>query len=96
MKHTIRQHGQLVQIDCELGSGVLDKNGREIFEGDIVRFDNKKHRVYPGVGNGLTLVNYKNMGVTLEHLTIDMNVRNRGGREDFRALDVEVVGHVGV
>ena len=36
MKHTIRQHGQLTQIDCELGSGMVDKNGREIIEGDIV------------------------------------------------------------
>lgn len=36
MKHTIRQKGQLTQIDCELGSGVFDKNGREVFEGDIL------------------------------------------------------------
>lgn len=37
MKHTIRQNGQLTQIDCELGSGIFDKHGKEIFEGDIVK-----------------------------------------------------------
>lgn len=37
MKYTIRQHGQLTQIDCELGSGRFDKNGREIIEGDKVK-----------------------------------------------------------
>ena len=37
MKHTIRQHGQLTRIDCELGSDVYDKNGREIIEGDKVK-----------------------------------------------------------
>lgn len=36
MKHTIRQNGQITQIDCELGSGIFDKNGIEIFEGDII------------------------------------------------------------
>lgn len=37
MKHTIRRNGQLEQIDCELGSGVYDKNGVEIIEGDLLK-----------------------------------------------------------
>lgn len=40
MKHTIRRYGQLEQIDCELGSGYIDINGREIIEGDLVKNPN--------------------------------------------------------
>lgn len=46
MKHKIRQrvineYGlpvvKIETLNCELGSGVLDENGCEIFEGDLVR-----------------------------------------------------------
>ena len=37
MKHNIRINGEVKEIDCELGSGIFDKNGKEIFEGDRVK-----------------------------------------------------------
>ena len=49
MKHSIRQHiinaqgfktTKVIKVEGELGSGILDKNGREIFEGDIVEIEN--------------------------------------------------------
>lgn len=37
MKHTIRQHGQITQIDCDLVTKLKTKGGKPIAEGDIVR-----------------------------------------------------------
>ena len=34
MKHNIRINGEVKEIDCELGSGITDKNGHEVYEGD--------------------------------------------------------------
>lgn len=51
MKHNIRQRQldrnglmttKIVKVDGELGSGILDKNGREIFEGDKIKIDGEK------------------------------------------------------
>ncbi len=44
MKHNIRINGEIKEIDCELGSGVYDKNGNEIFEGD--RVTNGRHTLH--------------------------------------------------
>ena len=60
MKHNIRINGEVKEIDCELGSGILDKNWREIFEGNKVRVGNKKCKVICAWGNGLSLCDYKN------------------------------------
>lgn len=40
MKHNMRINGNVKQIDCKLGSDVRDKNGVEIFDGDIIRHYN--------------------------------------------------------
>ena len=53
MKHSIRSRtvdpvrGHVVKVEKvfgQLGSGVLDKHGREIFEGDIVKIHDAEER----------------------------------------------------
>lgn len=53
MKHNIRINGVVQTIDCELGSGVYDKNGNEIFEGDCVQV------TFSGIG-GFDRAHFKN------------------------------------
>ena len=54
MKHSIREHiidpirGKIVKvstINAELGSGITDKNGKEIFEGDRVKHKDEFYKV---------------------------------------------------
>ena len=79
MKHTIRRYGQLEQIDCELGSGVLDKNCREIIEGDIV-------------SNGYREFPVKFVSGSL--MIFDSVAGNGYDLNDHFARGFEVIGHI--
>ena len=48
MKHNIRINGVIKEIDCELGSGRLDCEGKEIFEGDKLEFIAKVNEIFVG------------------------------------------------
>lgn len=43
MKHNFRINGEVKTMNFEFGSGILDKHGREIFEGDTVKICGKEY-----------------------------------------------------
>lgn len=89
MKHSIRERiidpvrGKIVKvstINAELGSGILDKNGKEIFEGDLVKVTNER-----GVRTGGVIFRDGQFGVDGQQIYSLLNGLYG---------EVEVVGHV--
>lgn len=98
MKHSIRQRvldpvtGLMVTkietVNGELGSGIVDKNGREIFEGDIIQFTN-------GSQYTVKFINGSQYTVKFNYSSF---VATNGWRvHDLAALktsEAEIIGHV--
>lgn len=88
MKHNIRINGQIKEIDCNLGSGRIDKNGREVFEGDKVNFRGQDKQTYKGVVeflNGTFFIRYERYGAPNFFVNLG---------DSFYAQDIEVIRHV--
>ena len=101
MKHSIREHiidpvrGKIVKVstvNAELGSGITDKNGREIFEGDKLQFMAQAEFATP-TGNELceypetSTVEFVDGSFIVDDDLLDDFVSNNKG-------NIEIVGHV--
>ena len=84
MKHKIRINGEVKELDCEFGSGILDKNGKEIFEGDKVTYI-----------DWVDGDEWQSEGV-MEIYDLEFIIRDRSGVElyPFAIKNLEIVGRV--
>lgn len=84
MKHNIRINGVVKEIDCELGSGRLDCEGKEIFEGDKLEFMARVDGIFMGTVQ-LKGAEFKVDGVPfVEFLSIS----------SMKSKQMKVIGHV--
>ncbi|MBR3050085.1 MAG: hypothetical protein IKG61_01365 [Selenomonadaceae bacterium] len=79
MKHNLKfPDGTIKAVDCKLGSGIVDKNGKEIFAGDLVKAENDDVGFYKS-----------DVWFEAGRFRFGMFVLT-----DFKPNELEVVGHV--
>lgn len=84
MKHHIRINGQVQELDCEIGTGRLDCEGKEIFEGDKLEFMARVDGIFVGTVQ-LKEAEFRVDGVPfVEFLSIS----------SMKSKQMKVIGHV--